>query len=180
LDEALCRPIAADNAALKLLVGYMGILDEADTLASPDLQRHAVTHVHDLIALVIGATREAADIARLRGARAARLRAIKQDIEDNLSGDLSIAAVAARHRLQPRYVQRLFEADGTTFTEFVLAQRLARAHRMLTDPRLADRPVGTIAFSVGFSDPSYFFRAFRRQFGETPAGIRMGARRLDA
>jgi AraC-like DNA-binding protein len=180
LDEALCRPIAADNAALKLLVRYMSILDEADTLATPDLQRHAATHVHDLIALTIGATREAGDIAKLRGARAARLHAIKQDIDDNLGGDLSIGAVAARHRLQPRYVQRLFESEGMTFTEFVLAQRLARAYRMLTDPRLADRPVGTIAFSVGFADPSYFHRAFRRRFGETPAGIRVGARRLDA
>ena len=53
--------------------------------------------------------------------------------------DLSVAALAARHGCTPRFVQRLFEAEGTTFTEYVLAERLARAHRMLMDPRRVQR-----------------------------------------
>ncbi len=39
--------------------------------------------------------------------------------------------------MTPRYVQMLFDEEGTTFTDFVLRQRLARAHRMLSDPRWA-------------------------------------------
>ena len=50
----------------------------------------------------------------------------------------------------------LFEGEGTTFTEFVLNERLMRAHRMLTDLRFADRLISTIAFDVGFGDLSYF------------------------
>src|SRR4051812_14069084 len=60
--------------------------------------------------------------------RVAKLHAIKSDIGQNLDrSDLSIAALAARHACTSRFVQRLFEMVGTTFTEYVLAQRLVRA-----------------------------------------------------
>jgi AraC-like DNA-binding protein len=72
----------------------------------------------------------------------------------------------------PRYLQRLFEADGTTFSVFLLGQRLARAYRMLCDQQFWDRPVGVIAYDVGFGDLSYFNRCFRRQYGATPTEIR--------
>jgi transcriptional regulator GlxA family with amidase domain len=66
------------------------------------------------------------------------LRAIKEDIATWLDRpDLSVAAIAARHRIKPRWVQRVFESEGTTFTEYVLGQRLVRAHRLLTDVRYA-------------------------------------------
>src|SRR4051794_19091141 len=120
LDAAYGRPIPAESPALRLLTGYIGILDETEACATPDLRRQVVAHVHDLMALAIGATQDAAEIARNRGARAARLRAIKQDIANRLDRpDLSVAALAARHRIKPRWVQRLFESDSTTFTDYV-------------------------------------------------------------
>ena len=62
------------------------------------------------------------------------------DIGANLGdGNLSVAEVARRHRVTPRYIHKLFENEGLTFSSFVVGQRLSRAHRMLSDPRLADR-----------------------------------------
>jgi AraC-like DNA-binding protein len=177
LDAAYGRPIPADNPALRLLIHYVGIIEETESLAAPDLRRQAVTHIHDLMALAIGATRDAAEIAKSRGARAARLRAIKQDIATRLDQPgLSVATIAAHHRVKPRWVQRLFESDGTTFTEYVLAQRLVRAHRLLTDPLHANQKVSTIALDIGFGDLSYFNRAFRRRYGTTPSELRAAAR----
>jgi AraC-like DNA-binding protein len=177
LDDAYCRPIPAENPALQLLTRYIGILQEAGTFAMPALRRQAVTHIHDLMALAIGATRDAAEIAKTRGVRAARLRAIKQDIASWLDQpDLSVATIAARHRIKPRWVQRLFESEGTTFTEYVLAQRLVRAHRLLRDPLHADQKIGAIALDIGFGDLSYFNRVFRRCYGMTPSELRAAAR----
>jgi AraC-like DNA-binding protein len=117
-------------------------------------------------------------IAEKRGIRAARLRAIKADIVDNLSHrELSVGLLAARHRISPRYVRMLFESEGQSFSEFVLAKRLDHAFRALTDPRLADRTISAIAFDAGFGDLSYFNRAFRRAYGATPSDIRATARR---
>ena len=96
----------------------------------------------------------------------------------NLSDEsLSVRAIAARHKVTPRYVQRLFEETGSTFTEYVLGQRLVRAHRLLTDARLSEQTLTAIAFEVGFSDLSYFNRAFRRRFGATPSDLRAQAAR---
>jgi AraC-like DNA-binding protein len=67
-----------------------------------------------------------------------------------------------------RYVHKLFANEGLTFSSFVLGQRLARAHRMLSDPRRADRTIGAVAFDIDFGDLSYFNRTFRRQYGATP------------
>ena len=65
----------------------------------------------------------------------------------------------------------MFQAEGETFSGFVLARRLDRAMQRLTDG--ADpRPVGAIAFDVGFGDLSYFNRTFRRRFGLTPSQVR--------
>ena len=178
LGAALCRRIPADNTALKLLRGYLGALDHDDIVIAPELQTHAVTHVHDLVALALGANRDAAQAAEDRGARAARLHAIKADIGKNLAGsDLSVATVAARHRLPVRYVQRLFESEGMTFTDFVLERRLAHARRLLIDPRLARVKIGALAAESGFRDLSYFNRAFRRRYGATPSDMRPSAKR---
>jgi transcriptional regulator GlxA family with amidase domain len=108
------------------------------------------------------------------------LRAIKEDIANWLDqSDLSVVAIAARHRIKPRWIQRLFESEGTTFTDYVLAQRLLRAHRLLTDPRCAGQKISAIAFDVGFGDLSYFNRAFRRRYGLAPSELRTAAARGD-
>jgi AraC-like DNA-binding protein len=177
--DRLIRPIPRDTDALRLLMNYLGTLNSADFLAEPNIQRVVATHVHDLAALALGATRDASEIVRVRGVRAARLRVIKADIAANLDGDVSITAIAQRHRVKPRSIQLVFEAEGTTFTDFVLGQRLARAHRMLSDPRLAEQKISTVAFDVGFGDLSYFNRVFRRRFGATPSELRAESPRME-
>jgi AraC-like DNA-binding protein len=143
------------------------------SLATPELRRLAVTHVHDLTALALGASRDAAEIAKGRGLRAARLNAIKTDICASLDDpNLSLRTLAARHQVTPRYVQALFESEGATFSQFLLNARLARVHRSLRDPLQDARAIGTIAYEAGFGDLSYFNRAFRRRYGATPSDIR--------
>jgi len=136
--------------------------------------------VHDLIAATVGATRDALASAERRGIRAARLRAIMADITANLDDcDLKVADVAQRQRVTTRYVHKLFEREGLTFSAFLLDRRLSRAHRFLSEPRLADLKISSVAFDVGFGDLSYFNRVFRRRYGATPSEIRQAAKRGD-
>jgi AraC-like DNA-binding protein len=177
LEDAFVRPLPASPGVVRLLLGYADALEDEDLQHAPELQHAVATHIHDLCALAIGATRDAAEIAEGRGVRAARLRAIKADIVQNLQdGDVSVTALSARHHIGVRYIQRLFESEGTTLSQFVLGQRLARVHRMLADPRHADRAISTIAYDAGFGDLSTFNREFRRRFGATPSDVRAAER----
>jgi AraC-like DNA-binding protein len=181
-DAIIARPIPRQTEGLRLLSKYVEGLTEEPALNAADFARLVVSQIYDLVALTMGATREAAEIAKGRGIRAARLREIKADIAEKLaSSNLSVETVAMRQQVSPRYVQMLFEQEGTTFSQYVIGQRLLRAHRMLTDPRFADRSITSLAFDAGFGDSSYFNRAFRRCYGGTPSEVRADAiRRKDA
>lgn len=169
--------LPTDVAPMRLLTSYLKMLDAENTIETPEAAHLAALHVHDLAALALGASRDAMAVAGGRGARAARLETVKQYILAHLAEpDLSVATVAARHALSPRYIHKLFELEGTTYSEFVVDRRLGQAHRMLTDPRFAFHSIGAIALTVGFGDLSYFNRTFRRQFGATPSEIRSAAR----
>lgn len=170
VDDVVMQVLPYNTGALKLLAGYAAPLFNDLALATLDFRRTAVNHLHDLVALSLGAAHDG--VAAGRAIPAARLRMAKSYIAENSNRrDLSVGAVAAHLGLTPRNLQRLFESEGTTFSEFLLSQRLNRAHRMLTEPRLAQNPVGTIAYDAGFGDLSYFNRSFKRRFGMTPREV---------
>ncbi|MBT2186078.1 AraC family transcriptional regulator [Sphingobium nicotianae] len=82
--------------------------------------------------------------------------------------DLTIAEIAHRLQLTPRYVQLAFEGQGTTPSEYLRQCRLEGSARQLRDPRCSHRSVTDIAFSNGFNSSSHFSTEFRRSFGMTP------------
>jgi AraC-like DNA-binding protein len=174
VEDAALRLIPNDSDTLRLLTHYLQMLrEESLNLQTPELRNLVATHVQDLVAMAIGANRDGTAIAGERGMRAARFAAIKDDILESIGRrNLTISSVAARHHVTPRSIQMLFESDGTTFSEFVLDNRLARAHRMLRDSRSTGRTISSIAYETGFGDLSYFNRTFRRRFGATPSDIR--------
>jgi AraC-like DNA-binding protein len=162
------RHIRSDTAALSLLETYLGSLPAR--IADPQLQVLVTTHVYDLMALVIGASREGAEIAAQRSLKAARLQAIKAALAKDR--DLSIHEIAHRQAVSPRYVQKLFEEAGTTFTEFVLSLRLEAARAMLVSPRYAEWTITGISQEAGFGDLSHFNRRFKARYDQTPSEVR--------
>jgi AraC-like DNA-binding protein len=171
VEAAATRVVA--NDALRLLKGYLMPWRENFDITDPAVQRLSVTHIHDLLALALGSTRDAAAVAGGRGLRAARLKAVKADIAANLtSRDLSVTSVALRQRVTPRYIHVLFEDEGSTFSQHVLAARLACARRLLLDSRHARQSIAAIAYASGFGDLSHFNHAFRRRYGATPSEVR--------
>jgi AraC-like DNA-binding protein len=181
VDDAIMRPIPASTEAVHLLRTYVDVLLDPNTPTSPELLALSAAHIGDLAVLAIGATRDAEERARSGGLRAARLQAVKSDILANLTqADLNIEQVAARHRVSPRYIRDLFNADGATFGDFVREQRLRQVYRLLCDPVERRRSIGVIALACGFGDISHFNHSFRRRFGETPSDAREHAIRNSA
>jgi AraC-like DNA-binding protein len=173
LDDLTARLIPGDTAALRLLVSYIRVLDDDHRLATPELRQLIVKHIHDLTALILNPTKDNVVQLESRGARAARLGAVKNFILKNLDRrDLTVGKVAAYIGATPRYVQKLLEAEGTTYSEFTLVSRLERVYAALSDPSTRRASISDIAFDSGFSDISNFNHAFRRRYGASPSDIR--------
>lgn len=171
------RRVPGANSALRLLLRYLELAQEDHDAAGQELQILLADHVSDLVALALGATRDATELARTRGLTAARFTAMKDDIRRACRQlDLSIHDVAARHNVTPRYVQRVFEEAGITFTQYLTEQRLLSAHKALRRPASAPVTISTVAYESGFSDVSHFNRVFRRRFGCTPSDMRKSAK----
>jgi AraC-like DNA-binding protein len=178
-EDLAARPLPASPAIVSLLAGTLDLATQLgadlDLLARDAVARHLI----DLVALVLGARGDTAELARGRGLAAAQLMVMKRYVMDQLSDPkLSVRDVAARHGVSVRYVQQLFERSGTTFTKFLSEQRLLSAYQRLTNALLRAATVTQIASDCGFGDVSTFNRAFRRRFGATPSDIRVeGLRR---
>lgn len=173
-EGALMRPVPANNEALRLLIVYLvGLRSFGDNRFSPGLAHTAATHVADLVALAVGTRSDEARLASGRGLRAARLHAVKRWVLGRLGApELNIRTASAAMGLSQRSLQLLFESEGTTFTRYVLSNRLRLAHRRLSAAHLAHRTISEIAYDCGFQDLSYFDRSFRTAYGKTPSDVR--------
>ncbi len=108
----------------------------------------------------------------------ALLAAILEYVESRLHEPaLSVGGVAARFGISKRYVHKLFERTGNSFSRHVLHCRLERAAADLTAPEQARTPIAEIAYRNGFSDISYFNRRFKAHFQATPRDMRKHAHR---
>jgi AraC-like DNA-binding protein len=77
--------------------------------------------------------------------------------------------VARRLKISPRTLQRRLNDWGVTFEELVDEYRRDRAFTLL---RRADHSILEIAYSLGYSDPAHFTRAFKRWTGVNPRAYR--------
>jgi AraC-like DNA-binding protein len=129
-------------------------------------------HVHDLAALALGANRDTQQNA-LSAVAAARLAAALAHIADSfVKPGLTVEAVARRQGISRRYLQRLLDQSGTSFTARVNELRLQKAFALLTNEQQRKRRISDIALEAGFSDISHFNRLFCARFGDTPRGLR--------
>lgn len=86
------------------------------------------------------------------------------------SESMSLSAVCEVLSISPSYLSHLFTKGlGVTFTEYLAWLRIDAAKRLL---RSTDLPVSEVAERVGYRDPNYFIRSFRKIVGMTPRNFR--------
>lgn len=122
----------------------------------------------DLVALSLSRRSRARAAESVNFADATAL-ALRRTVHERLrEPGLTVAAVAGAVGISERYVHKLFERSGATFSDYVMGRRLDGAAADLKDPALGGREIGTIAFDWGFSDLSHFTRRFKQRFGCRP------------
>ncbi|HEY4175975.1 MAG TPA: AraC family transcriptional regulator [Kofleriaceae bacterium] len=102
---------------------------------------------------------------------------VKRVLRDALRSDeATIDQVASRLGLTGRSLQRRLKDEGTAFQTVREDVRRELAQRYLDD----NLSIAEISFLLGFSEPSAFFRAFKRWTGQTPVESRLARRALPA
>jgi AraC-like DNA-binding protein len=177
VDGSVQRCIG-ESPALDLLGAYMSAL-----FAMPQPEDGALVsqQVCDLVLSALGVTGDAQALARERGVAAARLQVLLDRLsQDAAEPGLDPARLAARLGVSVRYLHRLLEPTGRSFSEHLLTARLQRAVALLRDPDCATLRIGEIATRAGFVDFSHFSRSFRRHYGDTPNGWRVRTARQNS
>ena len=140
VDDVLGRQIDSRLPAMRYLERYLSIVADPGGFETDQLVfAHVDRTIVDLLALAIGAGRDATEIARMRGLRAARAQAVLAEIRAHFAvRSFSLGRVAEKLGLAPRYLQALLGETGASFSERVLELRLQKARTMLMDARHND------------------------------------------
>ncbi len=92
-------------------------------------------------------------------------------VDSHFHERIPLEEVARHCRMGTFEFSRAFKREhGLTFQEFLVRYRIAQARDLLKNPRVS---ISECAFAVGFSDPSYFARLFKRYVGVSPSEYRM-------
>lgn len=172
-EDMLARAVDAASEPLRMVNAYAQTMIVAAELRDVKTLQSIESHMIDLIGLALAPAAAADDVARRGSIRTGRLHMLLGEIKVGYTNPaFSIAQIAVRQRVSPRYLQDLLHETGIGFAERVLELRLQLSSELLARAAISRRKVSDVAYSSGFNDLSYFHRCFRRRFGMTPAEAR--------
>jgi AraC-like DNA-binding protein len=93
---------------------------------------------------------------------------IAQNLGD---AQLTPSNVAVKVGVSVRHLNRLFAAERTSLSDYIWAQRAARAYRDLVAHAGRKVTIGEIAFRWGFSSQAHFCRTIVARYGRPPSEI---------
>jgi AraC-like DNA-binding protein len=128
-----------------------------------------------LALLLVSVSRLAVDVAGdLRLQDEPLLAEVFGVIEERYGEPLSLKDVARAVSLTPGHLTTVVRRKtGRTVQQWILERRMAQARRLLVETDLAVEEIGR---RVGYGDPGYFVRHFRRAHGATPRSWRRASR----
>ena len=189
VPKQLVEDVARENSLELGQVGRRQVSDHATlgtlatatayTLANQSLSRRALdtqAMFDSLIRLGVAASADVQDeLAWANAARGPALFAtILSYLEQNLRDpELSVSSVSKHFSISTRYLHKLFDNGGPSFSEYVHNRRLDLAIAQIRNPKFFDAGIAEIAFGCGFSDLSTFNRRFKSKFGISPSGVRL-------
>ncbi|OLT20876.1 hypothetical protein BJF78_34915 [Pseudonocardia sp. CNS-139] len=158
-----------ESAAARLLTRYLDALVDELPLMDERTTEVAVDVVLDLLRAAVEPHMPAARAARREALRARARRYVRSNLRDPELGPVSIAAALA---VSVRTLHGAFADSGESVAGLIRSARLARSREDLV--RSSDT-IAEIAYRWGFSEPTHFSHAFRREFGITPRDARRTA-----
>ena len=97
----------------------------------------------------------------------------KEYINNNYSKDISLDDVSRQVNISPYYFSKIFKEDmGEGFVEYLTKIRMEKAKELLTTTEYSMKEICAM---VGYADPNYFSRSFKKNVGVTPTEYKEGS-----
>lgn len=136
----------------------MQVMEGLDTIA--EKEAHLISQIRELFAMVQKDQSNSFMITRV-------MRYIGEHYQQR---DISVKQIAAELYITPTYLSSLFKRKtGKTIGEYLTKVRMEQAAQLLLDLRLKTYEV---ALAVGYEDPNYFAKIFKKEYGVTPSEYR--------
>ncbi|GGG03259.1 DNA-binding response regulator [Paenibacillus albidus] len=104
--------------------------------------------------------------------RSLYVKKIQEYTDKNLHLDVSLRVLADHVNLHPTHLSKIYKIEtGEGISEYISRLRMERACHML---KTTVKKVYEISREIGYMDPAYFIKVFKRQFGVTPQEYRDG------
>lgn len=95
---------------------------------------------------------------------------IKQYIIAHSGEEISLETIAKQVDLNPFYISKMFKEQlGINYIDFLTECRIDKAKSLMGNP---ERSLKEITFEVGYNDPNYFSKVFKKSCGMSPTEYR--------
>ena len=96
----------------------------------------------------------------------------KEYIHRNYSRDISLDDVSKDVNISPYYFSKVFKDEtGENFIEYLTNIRINKAKELLQNTNMSMKEIGC---EIGYMDPNYFSRIFKKNIGVTPTEFKEG------
>ena len=165
--------VSGDFSFAAIFADLLGSLPPKLGRLSVEQFRAIEATIAEFVATSLLSEGDAKMLGGVTGRRAGVLHRVAQTIERRLAEpELSLTDVAAANGMSVRNLQKLFETFEKTFSTYVRSRRLERCRDDLASPLLGQLSISEICYRWGFTDPAYFSRTFRDEFGVSPREFR--------
>lgn len=177
IDDLAGQAIDIGQSLHSLFAGYVGAIDTYEYENTGPRQKALANILLETICSVSDYALSTHEVLNKRIPPAQRaLDRIQTFALANLTNpDLSVAMIAEKLNISPRYVHNAFENTNWTVKSWIRHRRLLECRKTIRSPALKDRTLTEIAYTWGFSDFSHFSRCYKEKFGCSPKHDRAAA-----
>jgi two-component system response regulator YesN len=130
-----------------------------------ELQTWFLNKITDACQLIIGNQQEKAQ---------GTIDQAVQYIKTHYQKDISLVDVSRQVDVSPYYFSKIFkDSTGENFIDYLTNLRMEKAKALLKE---TDSSIKEICVQVGYSEPNYFSRTFKKNVGVTPTEYKEGIR----
>lgn len=95
---------------------------------------------------------------------------IQAHIDLHYRDSISLETVAQRFFVSKEHLSRAFKTHlGENLSDYILRKRMEKAKELIVEGELAIKHVAKL---TGYEDVAYFYRVFKKHFGQTPGELR--------